>query len=61
MAKSINIKCVVDDEHGKVGTAIETEGYSNDSISDQLELLGITENIKSIIHDRIKVLARKRE
>lgn len=39
-----------------LATAIKTNGYSNESISDQLELLGILENTKSIIQERIKVL-----
>ena len=41
----------------KMATGIRTSGYSNESVSDQLELLGILENVKSIIHDRIKKLA----
>ena len=40
----------------KVGTGIKTLGYSNDSVSDQFELLGIMENLKNVIQDRIKEL-----
>ena len=40
----------------KVATAIQTNGYSDKSISDQFELLGITENLKGIIQERIKKL-----
>ena len=44
---------IVDD---KVVSAIKTTGYSNNNISDQFELLGITENLKNIIQERIKKL-----
>ena len=40
----------------KVATGIKTTGYSNESISDQFELLGIMENLKNVIQDRIKKL-----
>jgi len=40
----------------KVGTAIKTTGYSNESVSDQFELLGIMENLKNVIQDRLKKL-----
>jgi len=41
----------------QVATGIRTSGYSEESISDQFELLGIIENAKSIIQERIKKLA----
>ena len=41
----------------KVATAIKTQGYSNESVSDQFELLGIMENLKNVIQERITKLA----
>jgi len=38
----------------KVGTKIETSGYRDESVSDQFELLGIMENIKNVIQERIR-------
>ena len=52
--KTLKIEIAV--EGSKLATAIKTTGYSNESISDQLELLGIVENTKLIIQERIKVL-----
>ena len=52
--KNLKIEVGINDD--KVATAIKTSGYSNDSISDQFELLGIVENIKNIINERIKKL-----
>lgn len=40
----------------KVGTKIETSGYRDESVSDQFELLGIMENLKNVIQERIKKL-----
>jgi len=52
--KSLRIETVI--EGSKLATAIKTTGYSNESISDQLEMLGLMDNAKSIIQERIKVL-----
>ena len=52
--KKLKIEVSVSDN--KVVTGIGTQGYLNNSISDQFELLGIVENIKSIIQERIKKL-----
>ena len=40
----------------KVANIIQTTGFSNEVISDQFELLGIIENLKGIIQERIKKL-----
>ena len=53
--KKIEIQIIVEED--KVATAIKTNGYSDDNISDQFELLGIIENAKGIIQERIKKLA----
>ena len=50
------IKIIVRIKSGKLATAIETEGYDRTNISSQLELLGIMENTKNIINERIKKL-----
>lgn len=41
---------------GKIASAIKTEGYDRENISAQLELLGLLENTKTIIQDRITKL-----
>lgn len=53
----INIKIVLDEVEEKIATAIETTGYDSKVLTDQFELLGIIENLKSIIQQRIKKLA----
>ena len=52
--KKLTIETRIEDD--KVATAIATSGYRNDNISDQFELLGLVENIKGIIQERIKKL-----
>ena len=54
------IKLDVGIEADKIVTALRTVGYEDNNMSDQLELLGIAENIKGIFAERIKVLANKR-
>jgi hypothetical protein len=51
MEKEIFIKVGV--EGSKILNAIKTSGYDDNSISDQLELLGLMENLKTIIQSRI--------
>ena len=57
--KTINIEIRVADD--KVATAIKTNGHRNEIIGDQFELLGILENAKGIIQERIKKLIDVRE
>jgi len=40
----------------KVANLIQTTGFSNEVISDQFELLGILDNLKGIIQERIRKL-----
>ena len=57
--KLITIKIAINNQDDKIATSVEAEGLKKDSISDQLELLGILENTKNIIVDKIKKLAEK--
>jgi len=57
--KELNIKIRVDEETGKIGTAWKTNGYSRDNISDLLELIGVVENFKGILTDKIKTFGTK--
>jgi len=51
----IEVRIPGEDKVGnKVGTKIETSGYRDESVSDQFELLGIMENIKNVIQERIR-------
>lgn len=52
--KSIDIKIKINED--KVATAIKTNGFDNNNISNQFELMGILENLKNIINERIKKL-----
>ena len=51
------LKIIVALEEGKVLTTIKTNGFSKESISDQLEILGILENLKQLQTEKIKKLA----
>ena len=57
--KGITIQIVVDENSGKIATAMKTDGYSSESVCDQLELLGLMENTKNVINNKIKVLMDK--
>jgi len=56
--KRLKIEVVTNE--GKIATAIRTIGYDDNIMSDQLELLGIVENTKNIINERIKKLGEVR-
>lgn len=56
--KSITIKVVVSED--KIATVWQTEGLSRESISDNLEIIGILENTKNIINNKIKTLMEKK-
>jgi hypothetical protein len=43
---------------GKIATGIKSDGF-DESISSQLEILGLIENTKGIINERIKKLFDK--
>ena len=56
--KKIIIEIVI--EKDKIATAIKDIGFEKDSMSSQLEILGIMENSKVIIQERIKELLNKK-
>lgn len=55
--KSLIIEVVLKDS--KVVTAIRTKEFDNANILDQFALLGILENTKDAIRERIKTLASR--
>ena len=57
--KTVTIQIGVDEYEDKIGTAIKTDGYKKDSLSHQLELLGIFQNLVSLQQDKIKTLGRQ--
>ena len=42
---------------GKILTALKTEGYNKTDVSHQLEIIGLIDNAKAIVQERIKRLA----
>ena len=54
MSKILQIEIRINDD--KIASGISTTGFDNNSMTDQLLLLGIIENTKGIIKDRIKGL-----
>jgi len=58
--KEIQIVIRIDEKSGKIATAWKTSSYSSESISDQFEIMGILENTKNIISDKIKKLMEKK-
>lgn len=57
--KKIHIEIMFDDKEQKVMTIFNTEGYAKNKLGDQFEIIGVLENMKIIIQDRIKVLLDK--
>ncbi|GEM_PF-6839123 len=56
MNKALIIKVEIKDD--QVATGIKTRGFNVDSMSDQLEILGILENLKQVQSEKIKELHR---
>jgi len=54
--KKLNIEIVTNEYDDKIATGIKTFGYSDESISDQFQLIGLIENVKTLIQERIKKL-----
>jgi len=52
------IKIQIGINEGKIATKREFEGYDENNISDQFEVLGIMENLMEIQKERIKVLLK---
>jgi hypothetical protein len=58
--EKIMITIIKDEKSGKLLNAWKTEGYSRDSISDILEIVGLVDNFKNnILLDKIKILMNK--
>ena len=54
------ITIIKDEKSGKLLNAWKTEGYSRESISDILEIIGLIDNFKNnILLDKIKMLMDK--
>ena len=58
--KKLLIDIRVDELSGKIATAWQTEGYSRNKICDLFELIGIIENFKGILTEKVKTLAEKK-
>ena len=58
--KTILIQIAIDEISGKIATAIKTNGFC-DSVSKELELLGIYQNLAITQQEKLKTLARKTE
>jgi len=54
--KIVRIEVRINESDDKVGSAIKTEGYERTNISHQFEILGILDNLKGIIQNRINEL-----
>lgn len=59
--KSVTFKVVLENdflEMDKLASAIQTVGFNDKSMGDQLQLLGIVTNLQFIIQERISKLAQ---
>lgn len=57
--KKITFEIMVDENSDKIATAWKTEGLSREKIEDQLMILGILENTKTLINKKISTLMEK--
>lgn len=55
--KQVDIQIRVDED--KIGTVWKTKGYARDNVSDLLELIGLIENFKGILEEKIKLFGTK--
>ena len=58
--KKIILEIRIDEETDKIATVWKTEGLSRDKIADQLMILGILENTKTLISNKMNVLAERK-
>jgi len=58
--KKIIFEIRIDEETDKIATAWKTEGLSREKIEDQLMILGILENTKTLISNKIQTLAERK-
>lgn len=56
--KQLKIEIRVDDTTGsnKIASAWQTVGYSREKVTDLLEMIGLIDNFKDILKDKIKTL-----
>jgi hypothetical protein len=52
------LKIIVRVNDGKIATIQQVNGYNKENLHDQLEILGILENIKDIQKEKLKTLAK---
>lgn len=57
--KKIIFEIRVDELGNRIATAWKTDGYARESICDNLEIIGILDNTKNLINDRIKTLMER--
>ena len=55
--KKIDIRILIDEKNNKMATATNMAGYDN-SISDQLEILGIMANLVELQKEKLKSFGR---
>lgn len=52
--KKIDLRFVIDEETQKIATAMRTKNLSEKNLSDLFEIVGILENLKQVILNKIK-------
>jgi hypothetical protein len=58
--KKITIEIRVDENSQRIATAWKTDGYSRESLTDLFEMMGIIDNFKNILSDKVKTLLEKK-
>jgi len=58
--KKITFEIIVDDKTDKIATAWKTSGLSREKIEDQLMIIGILENTKTLISNKIQTLEERK-
>jgi len=54
--KKVTFEILIDEKNNKLATAWKCDGYSRDSVTDNLELIGILENAKILINERLQTI-----
>ena len=58
--KKIQITIAIDEASGKIANGWQTEGYSRENICDLMEMIGLVENFKGVLKDKVKTLMEKK-
>lgn len=58
--KKIIFEIRIDENTNKIGTVWKTEGLLRDKIEDQLIIIGVLENTKNLISNKISTLAERK-